>query len=210
MNLEQKKEILIKMNRAINSCPKCRLCKSRTNAVPGEGNINAKIIFIGEAPGRDEDKAGRPFVGRSGKLLDELLAKIRLSRRDVWIGNVLKCRPPENRDPLNDEILACRPYLYKQIDLIKPKIVVTVGKYAMEYFLPKQKISEAHGKPFKLKNLIIYPIYHPAAALRNGKVKEILTRDFRNIVNVLEQNKETIETAKHLIVEKDNEIKSLF
>ena len=185
MDLQTKKDIFIKMNRAIVTCKKCRLCRGRINAVPGEGNINAKVVFIGEAPGFEEDKQGRPFVGRSGLLLGEMINKIGLKRTDVWIGNVIKCRPPENRNPLLDEIRACKPYLEKQIELIKPKIIVTLGRFALEFLVPKAKISEAHGKPIRVKSYIVFPIYHPAAALRNVAIKKIMIEDFMKIKNLI-------------------------
>lgn len=185
MDLQTKKDIFIKMNRAIVTCKKCRLCRGRINAVPGEGNINAKVVFIGEAPGFEEDKQGRPFVGRSGLLLGEMINKIGLKRTDVWIGNVIKCRPPENRNPLLDEIRACKPYLEKQMELIKPKIIVTLGRFALEFLVPKAKISEAHGKPIRIKSYIVFPIYHPAAALRNVAIKKIMIEDFMKIKNLI-------------------------
>lgn len=185
MDLQTKKDIFIKMNRAIVTCKKCRLCRGRINAVPGEGNINAKVVFIGEAPGFEEDKQGRPFVGRSGLLLGEMINKIGLKRTDVWIGNVIKCRPPENRNPLLDEIRACKPYLEKQMELIKPKIIVTLGRFALEFLVPKAKISEAHGKPIRVKSYIVFPIYHPAAALRNVAIKKIMIEDFMKIKNLI-------------------------
>ena len=185
MDLQTKKDIFIKMNRAIVTCKKCRLCRGRINAVPGEGNINAKVVFIGEAPGFEEDKQGRPFVGRSGLLLGEMINKIGLKRTDVWIGNVIKCRPPENRNPLLDEIRACKPYLEKQMELIKPKIIVTLGRFALEFLVPKAKISEAHGKPIRVKSYIVFPVYHPAAALRNVAIKKIMIEDFMKIKNLI-------------------------
>ncbi len=192
MDTKSKREIFIKINEAVHNCKKCRLHKNRTNAVPGEGNINADIVFIGEAPGAREDALGRPFVGRSGNMLEEMLRKIGLSRKDVWIGNVIKCRPPENRDPMVDEIRACSPYLEKQLELINPKLIITLGRFAMDFFLPKAKISEVHGTPYRVKSFIIYPLYHPAAALRNGSLKKVLLEDFINIKKILKLDKKDI------------------
>ncbi len=185
MDLVSKKDIFVKMNKAVTTCTKCRLCKSRKNAVPGEGSLNAQIVFVGEAPGQQEDEQGRPFVGRSGMLLNEMLMKIGLSRRDVWIGNVIKCRPPENRDPMVDELRACTPYIESQVDLIDPKVVVTLGRIALDYFLPDVKIGEAHGKPYRYKTKIIFPLYHPAAALRNPTLKDVLQKDFYKLKELL-------------------------
>lgn len=209
MDFTAKKDIIIKINSAVIGCSKCRLCKGRKNAVPGEGNINADIVFIGEAPGAREDELGRPFVGRSGDLLNELLLGIGLSRRDVWIGNVVKCRPPENRDPMVDEIRACRPYLEKQIDLIDPKVIVTLGRFAMEYFIPNYKIAEAHGKPFKLKTRLVYPLYHPAAALRNGTIRQILKKEFATLKNLINKDISTIDFVNVNKQDQEDEI-SLF
>ena len=177
-----KEEILEKIEKVVKSCQKCRLYKTAERAVPGEGNPHAKIAFVGEAPGFNEDKEGRPFVGRAGKLLDELLKEIGLKRSDVWIGNVVKHRPPENRDPMVDEIRACRPYLLDQIRSISPKLLVTLGRFAMAEYLPEAKISEVHGQAFRVNEYVVLPLYHPAAALRSENVSRELRQDFRRIV----------------------------
>lgn len=208
MDLKTKKEIYTKMNQAIVTCTKCRLCRNRKNAVPGEGSLNSDVVFIGEAPGANEDQQARPFVGRSGMLLNELLLKIGLSRKTVWIGNVVKCRPPENRDPMVDELRACKPYLDKQIELIDPKVIVTLGRFAMEYFLPGEKIAKAHGNLFKVKGKLIYPIYHPAAALRNGTIKDILTKDFYNLKKILKGESDSLANLD--LGDKDSDQPSLF
>src|SRR3712207_2443033 len=130
----------------VNRCTACELHKGRTRAVPGEGPANADIMFIGEAPGRNEDQQGRPFVGQAGKLLEELLAEIGLTRDDVWIGNVVKCRPPQNRDPRPEEIAACSVYLERQIALLQPKLIATLGRYSMEKFFPGARITRVHGQ----------------------------------------------------------------
>ncbi|PIR43249.1 uracil-DNA glycosylase [candidate division WWE3 bacterium CG10_big_fil_rev_8_21_14_0_10_32_10] len=198
------------MNNAIITCNKCRLCKGRKNAVVGEGNINAKIVFVGEAPGAEEDKQGRPFVGRSGMFLNDLMRKCGFKRTDVWIGNIIKCRPPENRDPMVDEVRACRPYLDRQLDLINPKMVVTLGRFALEYFLPKEKISEVHGRPLRAKSRIIFPLYHPAAALRNEAIRKIMNNDFKAISDVLKKDIKNIPFPKSMEADASSDQLSLF
>jgi len=171
----------------IKHCTKCRLHQSRTNPVPGEGPENARIMFIGEAPGFHEDRQGRPFVGAAGQFLDELLASIGLKREEVYICNVIKCRPPGNRDPLKDEIEACAPYLDRQLEIIKPKLVVTLGRYSLAKFLPKASISKVRGQPIKVGNIICYPVLHPAAALHQPKWREAIEEDFKRIPKILEE-----------------------
>lgn len=162
-------------------CERCDLWKTRTRAVPGEGNPQAKIMFIGEGPGYHEDKQGRPFVGPSGHLLDELLASIGLKRADVFITNVVKCRPPENRDPLPVEIAACSDYLDRQIAAINPLVIVTLGRFSMAKFFPGEKISAIHGRPRRVGSRIAMPMFHPAAALRTESYKVALREDFKKI-----------------------------
>ncbi len=171
----------------IRACTKCDLAKGRTNAVPGEGPENAEIMLIGEAPGFHEDRAGRPFIGAAGKFLDELLGKIGLAREQVYICNVIKCRPPQNRDPLPVEMDACRPYLEKQIELIKPKIIITISRFAMARWFPDAKISAIHGKPKKFGELVVLPMYHPAAALHQPNLRSVLEEDFRRIPEILQE-----------------------
>jgi DNA polymerase len=163
------------------TCEQCDLWKTRTRAVPGEGNPQAKIMFIGEGPGYHEDKQGRPFVGPSGHLLDELLASIGMKRADVFITNVVKCRPPENRDPLPVEIAACSDYLDRQIATINPLVIVTLGRFSMAKFFPGEKISAIHGRPRRIGNRIAMPMFHPAAALRTESYKVALREDFKKI-----------------------------
>lgn len=182
----------------IKACKKCPLYKTRTKAVPGEGNPKAEMMLIGEAPGVQEDLQGRPFVGSAGKFLEEMLGLIKLKREDVFIGNVIKCRPPENREPLPDEIEACWPYLVQQIKIIKPKIIVTLGRHALQRFLPQASISQVHGKVMRrnvpdLGKIIFYALYHPAAALYQGNLREILTKDFKKIPKVLEKVDELLK-----------------
>lgn len=183
---------LNKIAAEIGKCTKCPLHENRTNAVPGEGDPQADLLFIGEGPGRKEDELGRPFVGPAGKLLEELLATIDLKREDVFIANVIKCRPPGNRDPLPEEVEACWPYLQQQVGLIKPKLIVLLGRHSLDRFLPNMKISQARGKPMRreVENLgryVFYPIYHPAAALHNPNNRQPLMDDFQKIPAVLEE-----------------------
>lgn len=153
----------------------------RANLVFGEGNIDCKILFIGEAPGAKEDALKRPFVGRSGQLLNKNLEKIGLKREDVYITNIVKSRPPENRDPSLEEIAAYKPYLTKQIEIISPQIIVTLGRFSMNYFLPHAKISADQGKVFKLDNSSLMPMFHPAAALRGTKIMKEFEKTFRKL-----------------------------
>lgn len=182
-----KKILLENISKNIKICKKCALCKTAKNAVPGEGNPDSKIVFIGEAPGQNEDETGRPFVGRAGKLLESLLKEIGYRREDVWIGNIIKHRPPQNRDPLPDEIVQCQPYLVEQLKIIKPVLVITLGRYAMNHFYPDGKISGDRGNLLKIKNLAysIYPVYHPAAALRSTSMYNDLRSDFLRIPDIL-------------------------
>ncbi len=178
---------LTEMYDQIRVCPKCALSTSRTNAVPGEGPEDAEIMFIGEAPGFHEDRQGRPFVGAAGQYLDDLLALIEMKRAQVYICNVIKCRPPQNRDPLPEEMDACRPYLDKQIELIKPKVILTISRFAMARWFPNKKISEIHGKPKKFGNLVVLPMYHPAAALHQPSLKRVLEEDFKRVPQILKE-----------------------
>lgn len=187
-----REEILSKIEKAVLSCKKCRLYRRATRAVPGEGNPNAKIVFVGEAPGYHEDIQGRPFVGRAGSLLDELLQTIGLKRSDVWIGNIIKHRPPDNRDPMADELRACQPYLNDQIRALRPKLLITLGRFALSAYLPAAKISEVHGQPFRVLEMIVLPLYHPAAALRSEGVARELRTDFRRIAKIFETPLEEI------------------
>lgn len=177
----------------IKTCTLCRLSERRTQAVPGEGSESADIVFIGEGPGFHEDRDGRPFVGPAGHLLDQMLAVIGLRRQDVYIANMVKCRPPENRDPLPGELEACQPYLEKQLELIAPKVVVTLGRFSFSKYFPGESISKARGKPRKWKNLTIYPMYHPAAALHNAGLRPAIEDDFRRLRSLLDKEDEPAE-----------------
>ncbi|MDO8335799.1 MAG: uracil-DNA glycosylase [Candidatus Saccharibacteria bacterium] len=172
-----------------NVCPD--LAVTATNLVLGDGNSNADIVFIGEAPGKNEDEQGLPFVGAAGKFLNEMLASIGLDRGDVYITNIVKYRPPNNRDPLPEEKKAFWPYLVQQIEVIEPKIIVTLGRHSMEYFLPDQKISLIHGEPKRINfgqgKVVILPLYHPAAALYNGSMRDTLLEDFGKIPAIIKK-----------------------
>jgi DNA polymerase len=164
----------------------CELAKT-ANAVLGEGNPRAKVMFIGEAPGQKEDEQRRPFVGAAGQFLNELLASIGLNRETVYISNVVKFRPPANRDPEPIEKEQCMPWLMLEIALIRPSVIVTLGRHSLGHFFPEKTITEAHGKPFKLtSDITIFPIYHPAAALHNGGLRSSLQADFRALGTFLE------------------------
>ena len=186
---------LTELYQEIALCQQCELAKYRTKVVPGEGAENADILFIGEAPGSHEDQQGRPFVGPAGQFLDELLASINLKRGQVYIANVIKCRPQRNRDPLPIEINACRKWLDRQIDLIRPKMIVTLGRYSMAMFFPGKSISKIHGTAQKQDNVICYAMYHPAAALHQQSLRQVIEADMRNIPSLLAQL-ETITEAK--------------
>lgn len=170
-------------------CRKCRKCGLRggaTQVVPGEGNPNAEVMFIGEGPGESEDREGRPFCGAAGRLLDEMIASIGFKREEVFIANMIKCRPPGNRDPLPEELTACSPWLDQQIAVIKPKVIVTLGRFSMAKMLPGAKISEVHGKVYENPPFIVIPLYHPAVGLYKASMKETLLQDFKSINQFLE------------------------
>jgi len=180
-----------------NVCPD--LAEQAKNLVMGDGNVDADIVLIGEAPGKNEDEQGLPFVGAAGKFLDEMLASAGINRSDVYITNIVKYRPPNNRDPEENEKKAFWPYLVRQLDVIQPQIVVTLGRHSMEYFLPNQKISLIHGQPKRIpfgeRKLVVVPLYHPAAALYNGGMRSTLIEDFiklPKIISILKNEKENI------------------
>lgn len=172
----------------VRGCTLCELHVGRTRAVPGEGPVDAKIMFIGEGPGYHEDRQGRPFVGPSGQFLDELLGLAGLRRADVFIGNVVKCRPPQNRDPQPDEIATCTEhYLFRQIAAIDPRVVVTLGRYSMNLFLPGARIMRDHGQPRRASGRLIVPMIHPAAALHRPENRPLIEADFRRLPEILAQ-----------------------
>jgi uracil-DNA glycosylase family 4 len=166
-------------------CPLCELARTRTKAVPGEGDPNARIMLIGEGPGWHEDQQGRPFVGNAGKFLNELLAIAGLDRDRVFITNVVKCRPPGNRDPFPDEIAACAPYLERQIAAIDPEIVVTLGRFSMSRWFPGERISKIHGQAKRDGKRLIVPMYHPAAALHQSALRGAIEEDFAKLPKLL-------------------------
>ena len=190
--MASKTEQLDKLNGFMSECSKCALRAGCTRVVPGEGSAEAEIMFIGEGPGKKEDEQGVPFVGASGKFLSEMLATINLKREDIFITNVVKYRPPENRDPSPKEKEACRQWLVDQVNSIDPVLIVTLGRHAMENFIPDKKISEVHGKMFcvtfsDLGTRTFYCLYHPAAALYNGGLREVLKKDFKKIPQSLKK-----------------------
>jgi len=171
----------------VAQCTRCLLHRGRTRAVPGEGPQNAEIMFIGEAPGFYEDQQGRPFVGAAGQFLEELLKEIGLQREQVFIANVIKCRPPGNREPLPEEIEACKPFLDRQIELLHPRLIVTLGRFSMARAFPNARISSIHGQPRKIGGVIYYPMYHPAAALHQPSLRRDVEEDMRRIPELLKQ-----------------------
>lgn len=185
------------VEKSIKACTRCELWKTRTNPVVGEGSLSARILFVGEAPGYYEDMNGRPFVGRAGKVLDELLESIGVQRTEVYIANVLKCRPPDNRNPAADEIRACTPHLDAQLENIQPEIIATLGNFSLGYIFDKfglhskkDKISKLHGKVFTVSTIAglkkVIPLYHPAVATYNAGMKETLIEDFKVLAKCLQ------------------------
>ena len=177
----------------IARCEGCELSRHRKQVVPGEGAEDADLLFIGEAPGWHEDQQGRPFVGPAGHFLDELLRSIGLRREDVYIANVIKCRPPSNRDPLPDEIRTCRKWLDRQIELIRPKVIVTLGRHSLAQFLPGDAIGKVHGKAQKKDGIIYFAMYHPAAALHQQSLRQVIMEDMLKIPPFLAQAAEVVE-----------------
>jgi uracil-DNA glycosylase family 4 len=181
--------ILSQIADEVSVCRKCNLHHSRKRSVPGVGPGSTEIMFIGEGPGFHENEQGLPFVGAAGKFLDELLARAGLSRTDVWIGNVVKCRPPDNRDPLPEELFACNEYLERQIEAINPRIIVTLGRFSMGKFLPNARISDVHGQMHRSGDRFIIAMFHPAAALHQAKLKPSLLADFAQLPQLLEKTR---------------------
>ncbi len=170
----------------VSACAKCALHKTRTKSVPGEGPENAEIMLIGEGPGFNEDQQGRPFVGQAGQFLEQLLSLAGLKRSDVWIGNVVKCRPPGNRDPMPEELQACHAYLERQIAALDPKIIVTLGRFSMGKFFPTARISAVHGQMSRVGSRFVIPMFHPAAALHNPTYLPLIKQDFAKLPELLE------------------------
>ena len=190
-------EALETLAEQISVCTKCDLYKGRTKAVPGEGPTHAEIMFIGEGPGANEDKQGRPFVGAAGKFLDQLLAQADVTRADVWITNIVKCRPPGNRDPQMIEIETCTSnYLENQIKIVNPSIIVTLGRHSMSRFFPDAKITQIHGQMQKVGKRFIIPMFHPAAALHQDRFKPMLLEDFARLPAQLEEARAALGKSK--------------
>ncbi len=180
---------LKKVAEEVTGCLDCQLHLSRKKAVPGEGPADADIMFIGEGPGFHENEQGRPFVGAAGKFLEELLESIDLSREDVFIGNVVKCRPPGNRDPQPEEIEACSTYLQRQINAIDPKVIVTLGRFSMAQYFPNTKISKIHGQAREIDGRMVVPMYHPAAALHQPSLRSVVKDDFSHLPTLIAERK---------------------
>ncbi len=191
MTTEERKAALDAIAAEIRICDRCRLAGGRTNAVPGEGDPDTEVVFVGEGPGQNEDRQGRPFVGAAGSLLEELLAMIGWKRDDVFITNVVKCRPPNNRDPEPDEMAACQPFLRRQLEVLDPAVLVTLGRFSLQTFMPGDRISRVHGTERAIdpatgaRAATGYALYHPAAALRQGSLKETMQRDMAAVPEVL-------------------------
>ena len=186
---------LSELYQQIALCQQCEIAKFRTKVVPGEGAEDADIMFIGEAPGWHEDQQGRPFVGPAGQFLDKLLESIQLNRQKVYIANVIKCRPTGNRDPLPTEIRNCRQWLDRQIEIIRPRMIVTLGRYSMAMYFPGKSISKIHGTALKQDNVIYYAMYHPAAALHQQSLKQAIEADMLKIPALMVEN-ENVQEAK--------------
>ncbi len=185
MTTEEKLQQLEAISAEVAACVKCPLHQGRTHTVPGEGNPNSPLLFIGEAPGFHEDQQGRPFVGAAGQFLESLLRSIGVSRQQVFIANVVKCRPPNNRDPEAGEVSACNTYLDRQIAAIDPLVIVTLGRYSLNKFIPGQRISRIHGQPRQIGGRTVMPMYHPAAALHRGSLRREIEADFAKIPAVV-------------------------
>ena len=190
-------EVLGEVAKEVAVCTKCPLCKTRKRAVPGEGPATAEILFIGEGPGFYENEQGRPFVGAAGQFLDELLQSIHLRRGDVFITNVVKCRPPNNRDPLPEEISTCTNYyLNRQIEAINPKMIVTLGRFSMGLFLPNARISQVHGRPTRVNGRVVVPMFHPAAALHQPSLRSAVEADFAKLPQWIEKMRQAAEAQR--------------
>lgn len=188
-------ETLAQIAKEVAVCEKCVLHHSRKKSVPGEGPAHSEIMFIGEGPGFHENEQGRPFVGAAGNFLNELLAQAGMKRDDVWIGNVVKCRPPSNRDPLPEELSACNEYLERQIAAIDPKIIITLGRYSMAKYMPGAKITAVHGQMRRVGNRFVVAMFHPAAALHQASLKPAIMKDFAQLPNLLEQARKLLSQS---------------
>jgi len=198
-------ETLSQIAKEVSVCTNCALHHSRKKAVPGEGPANAEIMFIGEGPGFHENEQGRPFVGAAGQFLDQLLGQAGVTRADVWIGNVVKCRPPQNRDPLPEELAACDAYLERQIEAINPSIIVTLGRFSMNKFFPGAKISAVHGQMRKVGERFVIAMFHPAAALHQASLKPAILADFAKLPELLKQARAALGREKVEAPKQDEE-----
>ena len=201
---------LAQIDREVSVCTDCPLSRNRSRAVPGEGPENAEIMLIGEAPGFNEDKQGRPFVGAAGHFLEELLALAKLRREDVYITNTVKCRPLNNRDPLPGEMATCRKYLDRQIEVISPKVIVTLGRHSLTSFLPKETIGKARGKPRSVNGTTLFPMYHPAAALHQQSLRKIIEEDIKKLQALLKELPSVQEETSPAEKEREGEQLSMF
>ncbi|HQL91955.1 MAG TPA: uracil-DNA glycosylase [Anaerolineaceae bacterium] len=185
--MPDKKDRLDSIREELRHCRQCALARGRRNVVPGEGPHHVQVMFIGEGPGRNEDQQGKPFVGQAGAVLDELLAAAGLKREEVFIANVIKCRPPNNRDPLPEEISACRHWLDEQINLLDPKIIVTLGRFSMARFIENARIGRIHGQAFEIEGRKVVTMYHPAASLHNPALKNTMLADFAKLGGIIKK-----------------------
>jgi uracil-DNA glycosylase family 4 len=192
---QSRQEALEEIAAQVRRCQLCPLYKGALKGVPGEGDPEAEVMLIGEAPGWHENQQGRPFVGAAGQFLTDLLRSVGLRREQVFIGNVIKHRPPDNRDPLPDEMGACLPYLDRQIEIINPRVIVTLGRFSMARFFPGEKISRVHGVARRHGDRLILPLYHPAAALHQGNLRRTVEEDFKRLPAVLEQARKLVTAA---------------
>jgi DNA polymerase len=194
----------------VSVCTSCVLHKTRKKSVPGEGPANSEIMFIGEGPGMNENEQGRPFVGAAGNFLNQLLAQANLKREEVWIGNVVKCRPPDNRDPMPEELAACNIYLERQIEALNPSIIVTLGRFSMGKFMPGAKISAVHGQMRKIGERFVIAMFHPAAALHQPQLKTTILADFAKLPQLLDvARRELAKSAPAKVEEPKEEAKQL-
>ncbi len=201
--------VLARIAEQVSTCEKCDLHYSRKKGVPGEGPVDAEIVFVGEGPGFHENNQGRPFVGAAGNFLEELLATIGMQREDVFITNVVKCRPPGNRDPAPQELEACSPYLDKQLQAINPKVIVTLGRYSMARYIPNAKISEIHGQPIRIRGTLIMPFYHPAAALHRPSLRSVVEEDFLKLTEIIQNVEKAPVQPVDSLREDDNQAEQL-
>jgi DNA polymerase len=202
-------EVLEEVAQEVSICEKCDLQYSRKKGVPGEGPVDAEIVFIGEGPGFHENIQGRPFVGPAGEFLEELLGTIGMTREDVFITNVVKCRPPGNRDPAPEELKACSPYLDRQLQAIKPKVIVTLGRFSMARYIPHAKISEIHGQPIKVRGVLVVPFYHPAAALHRPSLRPVVEEDFAKLPGLIEDAEAAPVYEKEEVMENNDQAEQL-